>query len=220
MRVHATGFAVALLASASGVAAGNTRTATADNEPPPIVVERRGSGVLAETWRHDGPGFAAHGPDDEGVAATPEREVLRALSAAERIEFVALAAPPPGERFSACRGDCIADLPVLARIPAVLPDERALARDVLGGWLPEPGGLSSSCGARWHHALAFRADGHDWDVLFSYVCSQYRIRRDGVDLVTAEASAPGPAAGFNALMASDVGLRFDPAPGHGWTLID
>lgn len=195
-------------------------TRAAGDPAKPIVVERRGSGAIAETWRHDGAGFAAHGPDDEGVAATPEREVLRALSAADRIEFVALAPPPAGEAFSTCRGDCIAGLPVLARIPATLPDERALARDVLAGWLPQPGDVSSACGARWHHALAFRAEGHDWDVLLSYRCSQYRIRRDGVDLVTAEASVPGPANGFNALMADDVGLRFDPAPERGWTLID
>jgi hypothetical protein len=192
-------FAPALVALLVALPAGAEETPAADAPPITIV---KGGGV-AETYRNEGAGFAAYGPDEKQPAAPSEPiegRALHAIAEAGDIELVALRPEPGAAANLSCGSTCVGGYPVAGRVPVKAVHELGFVRETVADWLVGKGEPAKACVPVFDHAVKYSSDSYRYEVLLAYNCAQYRILRGGVPVAEGSAANPPGRDGIDALL--------------------
>lgn len=172
-------------------------------ETPPITIVKDGG--VAETYREQGAGFAAYGPEADKPAAPSqaiEERALHAIGKAEDIELVALKSEPGVPANLSCGSVCVGGYPVAGRVPVQAVHPLTFVRETVADWLvekaePEP---AAACEPVFDHAVKFSSDSYRYEVLLAYNCARYRILRGGVPVAEGTAANPPGRDGIDALL--------------------
>lgn len=170
-------------------------------EPPPVTIVKDGG--VAETYREQGAGFAAYGPDASKPAAPSqaiEERALHALGKAQDIELVALKPEPGVPANLSCGSVCVGGYPVAGRVPVQAVHQLAFVRETVADWLTEKAEPAAACEPVFDHAVKYSNDSYRYEVLLSYNCSRYRILRGGVPVAEGTAADPPGKDGIEALL--------------------
>ena len=170
-------------------------------ETPPITIVKDGG--VAETYREEGAGFAAYGPDADKPAAPSqavEERALHAIANAGDIELVALKAEPGVPANLSCGSACVGGYPVAARVPVQAVHQLTFVRETVADWLVEKGEPAKACAPVFDHAVKYSSDSYRYEVLLAYNCAQYRVLRGGVPVAEGTAANPPGREGIDALL--------------------
>ena len=178
--------------------------AWAEEEPaavtPPVTVVKGGG--VAETYRRQGAGFEAYGPD--GKAPAPSEPVaqraLRAIAQAPDIELVALDTTPGQAANLSCGSTCVGGYPVAGRVPVQSAPSLTFVRETVADWLMAKPAPQVACEPHFQHAVKYSHDSYRYEVLLAYNCSQYRILRGGLPVSEGTAVDPPGKDGVEALL--------------------
>ena len=179
--------------------------AVAEDEPaagtPPITIVKGGG--VAETYRNEGAGFAAYGPDAKQAPAPSEAIEDRALGAIAKagdIELVALATEPGAQANLSCGSVCVGGYAVAGRVPVKAVHQLDFVRETVADWLSGKGEPAKACAPDFDRAVKYSSDNYRYEVLLAYNCAQYRVLRGGVPVAEGTAVNPPGRDGIDALL--------------------
>ena len=168
---------------------------------PPITIVKDGG--VAETYREEGAGFAAYGPDADKPAApsqSVEERALHAIASAGDIELVALKSEPGVPANLSCGSACVGGYPVSSRVPVQAVHPLTFVRETVADWLVGKGEAAKTCVPVFDHAVKYSSDSYRYEVLLAYNCARYRVLRGGVPVAEGTAANPPGREGIDALL--------------------